>query len=322
MRLLLIIVPIFVACSLAAAEHDFAIVTLTAGGQVQGLLLEEGESGIDLRMLIAAKNGRMRAAKVRYETARIARIERSDPFSEYPAKAKAAGSDPVALAALSAWCRDRFMNDEARTHAQAAVAAAPENAEAAAVLGSLGLFLVEGEWLDERELHARGLIERDGVVVAAADAKEEDRTARAKAATDAASKSANDKQAAVTKAQADLAALETATRDAVSGRDKALKERTAAAQAETAAQRDVDAAEARMTAARVTNDRAKIADAQAGIDAARTLLRRSREVREKADKSLAERDRAVLDADEEKLERARKRLERAREALAGKNAKD
>ncbi|HYE07819.1 MAG TPA: hypothetical protein VEL07_20045 [Planctomycetota bacterium] len=322
MRLLLTALAVLVACPVAAAEHDFAVVTLTAGGQVQGLLLKEEESGIDLRMLIAAKNGRMRAAKVRYETARIAKVERSDPIAEYPAKAKAAGSDAVALAALAAWCRDRFLDDEARTHARAAVAADPANTEAVAVLGSLGLFLVDGEWLDERELHARGLIERDGAIVAADAAKEQDRTARAKAATDAASRSANDKQAAVEKAQAELAALETATREAVSGRDKALKERTAAAQAETAAQRDVDAAEARMTAARATNDRAKIADAQAGIDAARTLLRRSREVREKSDKTLGERDRAVLESDEEKLERARKRLERAREALSGKSAKE
>jgi hypothetical protein len=63
--------------------------------------------------------------------------------AEYRRRAAAAGTDPEANVRLALWCEARGMTAERRGHLEAAVAAAPDNALARALLGQVE---VQGRW--------------------------------------------------------------------------------------------------------------------------------------------------------------------------------
>lgn len=123
MRFLGTVVVLAVALTVAGAAWA-DVVVLTNGDKVEGKILEEGSSAIR----IITKYGEITISR-----RRIARIvKETEEHAEYRKKTEELAKEHVKLAQ---WCKEKGLEEEAKTHFETALELDPENADARKALG-------------------------------------------------------------------------------------------------------------------------------------------------------------------------------------------
>jgi len=165
----LIAVVSALAATAAAAQVE---ITLTNGEKVVGELVREDPVKVVIQRSIPGRGGAL-VAEVTYQRKQIASlVEKLSPEDEYKVRAAAVAADSgEAQLALALWCRQQGLAAPARTHALNAIARDPAAPATVALLGDLGLVLVDDAWVDEAEhLARRGLVKVGGKVMTRAEA--------------------------------------------------------------------------------------------------------------------------------------------------------
>src|SRR5580658_4691978 len=130
-------------------------VRLLSGETVLGLLVGEDAQSVTVRRSMRSRSGTA-TADIPYQRSDIDEVV--DLNQAYEEKAAHAGTSLTAQLAVAHWCVERELNDQAATHAIAAMAIERSNDDGRALLGKLGYIQVGMKWVKEDDyLDSHGL---------------------------------------------------------------------------------------------------------------------------------------------------------------------
>lgn len=239
---LLRVFGLVVAISTSLAAQQFEL-SLSDGTVVRGAVVENRADRVSLEHLRRSENGLIRFTKS-YSRGQITTI--TDLDDAYRKRVSHLDGSVAAVAALSAWCQQVGMEEQAVVHAREAVAVAPDDPTAIGVFTAAGYARVGGTWFVERDfLSQQGLTHVGADIVTIADRNKLTEalavTNRARQALDAAKAGVVNNANAITSL---TSRIETCERQIVALEGKQVEKSTV-----DAAKKRLDAANSAVTAA-------------------------------------------------------------------------
>ncbi len=157
------------AIPLTAAQQ--VEVHLRNGTVVVGEVVSDEADKLVIKYTALGKNGKAMTMNMPYKRADIDKVVKlADPAEQYRTKSAAATSATEHWA-LSQWCRQNNLHDQAIIHAKKTVELDATQQDAVKMLTDMDLALIDGKWVKESEaLAAKGKIRHQGKVMTIAEA--------------------------------------------------------------------------------------------------------------------------------------------------------
>lgn len=170
--LLLIVALALGAAPIAGgAEMVLTELRLNTGEVVIGELVKQDDQVVVIKRTFRNK-GREVSAQMTYQRGMIESMVEKNPEDEYAKRLKKMPPTAGGNCDMADWCLLNRLKDEAITHAKNAAAIDKECERAKSLLRTAGYVEVDGVWLDDEQLNAKGLERVGDGVMTAAEAEE------------------------------------------------------------------------------------------------------------------------------------------------------